>query len=253
MKKLLTLFALLLLLTACTAQQAVPAALPSDGLLHEPYGWENLYGSKEVPEKWWQRTPRDPIAGEKTEIAVAAGKQLDGLELWLEWTKNGQGMEPIACSKRANLQTDGVERTQYLACLPAMERGDEVQYAICAGENGIAQKQIGPFSFRVSAWERFQPERVLLSDEKLTISGTAGGKNAALNANFDGGTLRLLVSDAATGGGDAFPATLSADHLTFTVAENGLRAADGRCGGARGALHTGRGRIRPLLRLRHEI
>ena len=221
MKKLLTLFALLLLLTACTAQEAVPTALPSDGLLHEPYGWENLYGSKEVPEKWWQRTPRDPIAGEKTEIAVAVGKQLDGLELWLEWAKNGQGMEPIACSKRANLQTDGVERTQYLACLPAMERGDEVQYAICAGENGIAQKRLGPFSFRVSAWERFQPERVLLSDEKLTISGTAGGKNAALNAEFDGGALRLLVSDAATGGGDAFPATLSADHLTFTVAENG--------------------------------
>ena len=77
MKRLLTLTVLLfLLLTACTTQDAAPAALYSDGLLHEPYGWDNLYGSKEVPEKWWQRTPRDPVAGEETEIAIAAGKQL---------------------------------------------------------------------------------------------------------------------------------------------------------------------------------
>ena len=79
MKKRLTLFALLFLLTACTAQEAVPAALPSDGLLHEPYGWENLYGSKEVPEKWWQRTPRDPIAGENCRRGGKAARRLGAL------------------------------------------------------------------------------------------------------------------------------------------------------------------------------
>ena len=222
MKRLLTLTVLLfLLLTACTTQDAVPAALHSDGLLHEPYGWDNLYGSKEVPEKWWQRTPRDPIAGEETEIAVAAGKQLKDLDLWIEWTKNGRRMGPIACSRRANLQTDGVERTQYLARLPALERGDDVQYSVCAGKNGAAQKQLGPFSFRVSAWERFLPKQARLSGEKLTVSGTAGGKRAALSANFDGGTLHLLVSDAAVEGGETLPAALSAGRLTFTVTENG--------------------------------
>ena len=222
MKRLLTLTVLLfLLLTACTTQDAAPAALHSDGLLHEPYGWDNLYGSKEVPEKWWQRTPRDPVAGEETEIAIAAGKQLKDLELWIEWTKNGRRMGPIACSRRANLQTDGVERTQYLARLPALERGDDVQYSVCAGKNGAAQKQLGPFSFRVSAWERFLPGCAQSAGEKLTISGTAGGKRAALSANFDGGTLHLLVSDAAVEGGEALPAALSADRLTFTVTENG--------------------------------
>ena len=175
MKRLLTLTVLLfLLLTACTTQDAAPAALHSDGLLHEPYGWDNLYGSKEVPEKWWQRTPRDPVAGEETEIAIAAGKQLKDLELWIEWTKNGRRMGPIACSRRANLQTDGVERTQYLARLPVLERGDDVQYSVCAGKNGAAQKQLGPFSFRVSAWERFLPGCAQSAGEKLTISGTAG-------------------------------------------------------------------------------
>lgn len=222
MKRLLTLTVLLfLLLTACTTQDAAPAALYSDGLLHEPYGWDNLYGSKEVPEKWWQRTPRDPVAGEETEIAIAAGKQLKDLDLWIEWTKNGRRMGPIACSRRANLQTDGVERTQYLARLPALERGDDVQYSVCAGKNGAAQKQLGPFSFRVSAWERFLPGCAQSAGEKLTISGTAGGKRAALSANFDGGTLHLLVSDAAVEGGEALPAALSAGRLTFTVTENG--------------------------------
>lgn len=222
MKRLLTLTVLLfLLLTACTTQDAAPAALHSDGLLHEPYGWDNLYGSKEVPEKWWQRTPRDPVAGEETEIAIAAGKQLKDLELWIEWTKNGRRMGPIACSRRANLQTDGVERTQYLARLPALERGDDVQYSVCAGKNGAAQKQLGPFSFRVSAWERFLPGCAQSAGEKLTISGTAGGKRAALSANFDGGTLHLLVSDAAVEGGETLPAALSAGRLTFTVTENG--------------------------------
>ena len=222
MKRLLTLTVLLfLLLTACTTQDAAPAALHYDGLLHEPYGWDNLYGSKEVPEKWWQRTPRDPVAGEETEIAIAVGKQLKELELWIEWTKNGRRRGPIACSRRANLQTDGVERTQYLARLPALERGDDVQYSVCAGKNGAAQKQLGPFSFRVSAWERFLPGCAQSAGEKLTISGTAGGKRAALSANFDGGTLHLLVSDAAVEGGEALPAALSAGRLTFTVTENG--------------------------------
>lgn len=221
MKKSLTLLILLLFLTACAGRGAAPEVLPSDGLLHEPYGWGNLYGSKEVPEKWWQRTPRDPIAGEETEIAVAAGKQLDGLELWLEWTKNGRSMEPISCSRRANLQTDGVERTQYLARFPALERGDEVRYAICAGKNGAAQKRLGPFSFRVSAWEPFRPERVQTSAGELVVSGMAGGKCAALRAAFDGGTLRLLVSDAAPDGGETLPATLSAGNLSFCMTENG--------------------------------
>ena len=126
------LFALLLAACSTPGEETTPAQtsaapeepfsdcrdLPSDGLLHDPYGWDNLYGSKEVPTVWWQRTPRDPVAGAGTEIGIAVAKSLEGRDIWIEWAKNGRMMEPVACQRRANLQTDGVDRIRYVVALP---------------------------------------------------------------------------------------------------------------------------------------
>ena len=172
-KLLFSFFIFVFLFSACSTpggettpvqQETVPeelfsdcVGLPSDGLLHDPYGWDNLYGSKEVPAVWWQREPRDPVARTETAISVAVSKALEKKDIWIEWALNGQMMEPIACERRANLQVDGVDRIRCLGFIPSLSSGDKVQYMVCAGNDDVAEKSIGPFAFAVSFEFDFLP------------------------------------------------------------------------------------------------
>ena len=233
-QKYVLLFAtILILFSACSsAPEQTPSAvasteqvesfsnvanLPSDGLLHNPYGWDNLYGSKEVPVIWWQRTPRDPVAGSETEIGIAAAKSLDGKETWIEWTKNGQTMEKILCQRRANLQTDGVERARFIGTIPQLESGDLVEYWICAGEGGIPQKSLGPYSFRVSSWESFAPSGASQSQDGLLISGKAGKKQVSLAVECTGRTIKLSLSSKTNAFHEELPARYSDGNTTFEI------------------------------------
>lgn len=171
--------------------------LPSDGLAHEPYGWDNLYGSKEVPEKWWQRSPRDPKAGEEVEINVSVGTSLKDKDIWLEWSLNGELMEPVKCSHRANVSVDGVERLRCIGKLGSFDTGDRVEYTVCAGTDGKAEKQLGIFEFSISEWQTFIPESIRADESGLVISGSAGGVEATARAELSYGVLSLTVEDGA--------------------------------------------------------
>ena len=235
--KFTAIFFLLVLLTACSAPGEVthpvqPGTapevlfsncinLPSDGLLHDPYGWDNLYGSKEVPSLWWQRTPRDPVADADTEISIAVMKSMEGKDIWIEWAKNGQMMEPVSCQRRANRKTDGVDRIQYIGYIPRAEAGDQVEYRICAGENGTPQKSIGSFSFCVSAWEKFTPIGVRTSEGELLISGTAGTKQVSLAVKYADYGVRLMMSNSGYKNTGTLPAKLSSENMTFTMEKTG--------------------------------
>ena len=171
--------------------------LTSDGLAHEPYGWDNLYGSKEVPEKWWQRSPRDPKAGEEVEINVSVGTSLKDKDIWLEWSLNGELMEPVKCSHRANVSVDGVERLRCIGELGSFDTGDRVEYTVCAGTDGKAEKQLGIFEFSISEWQTFIPESIRADESSLVISGSAGGVEATARAELSDGVLSLTVEDGA--------------------------------------------------------
>ena len=208
MRKTLIIAAALLLVAAISACGAVQPevtvqkelqlyGLPSDGLAHEPYGWDNLYGSKEVPEKWWQRSPRDPKAGEEVEINVSVGTSLKDKDIWLEWSLNGELMEPVKCSHRANVSVDGVERLRCIGGLGSFETGDRVEYTVCAGTNGEAEKQLGIFEFSISEWQTFIPESIHADESSLVIFGSAGGVEATARAELSDGVLSLTVEDGA--------------------------------------------------------
>ena len=79
----------------------------SEGLSHEPYGWDNLYEANEVPLVWWNRSPRDPKAGEMIQISVAAWKDAADMDIWLEWELNDETMELISCKHMSNLDDYG--------------------------------------------------------------------------------------------------------------------------------------------------
>lgn len=206
--------------------------LPSDGLAHEPYGWDNLYGSKEVPEKWWQRSPRDPKAGEEVEINVSVGTSLKDKDIWLEWSLNGELMEPVKCSHRANVSVDGVERLRCIGELGSFETGDRVEYTVCAGTNGEAEKQLGIFEFSISEWQTFIPESIHADESSLVIFGSAGGVEATARAELSDGVLSLTVEDGAeesglekagelslTGGG--LEAEFAEDSCSFSATLDG--------------------------------
>lgn len=246
MRKTLMLAAAILLsaaLSACgteppQALETAPAALelaglPSDGLAHEPYGWDNLYGSKEVPEKWWQRSPRDPKAGEEVEINVSVGTSLKDKDIWLEWTLNGEAKEPVECRHRANVSVAGAERRRCTAQLGSFEMGDRVAYIICAGTDGTAEKQLGIFEFTVSEWLPLVPEAVEQGpDGVLRICGRAGSAGAELTARLSDGVLSLLVEappdDLPEGGPEparlrdgGLEAGFNADGCAFSLTEEG--------------------------------
>ena len=243
MRKTLIIAAALLLVAAISACGAVQPevtvqkelklyGLPSDGLAHEPYGWDNLYGSKEVPEKWWQRSPRDPKAGEEVEINVSVGTSLKDKDIWLEWSLNGELMEPVKCSHRANVSVDGVERLRCIGELGSFETGDRVEYTVCAGTDGKAEKQLGIFEFSISEWQTFIPESIRADESGLVISGSAGGVEATARAELSDGVLSLTVEDGAeesglekagelslTGGG--LEAEFAEDSCSFSATLDG--------------------------------
>ena len=233
MRKTLIIAAALLLVAAISACGAVQPevtiqkelklyGLPSDGLAHEPYGWDNLYGSKEVPEKWWQRSPRDPKAGEEVEINVSVGTSLKDKDIWLEWSLNGELMEPVKCSHRANVSVDGVERLRCIGELGSFETGDRVEYTVCAGTNGEAEKQLGIFEFSISEWQTFIPESIHADESSLVIFGSAGGVEAAARAELSDGVLSLTVEDGAEKSGleEAGELSLTSGGLEAEFAED---------------------------------
>ena len=198
-------------------------ALPSDGLTHDPYGWDNLYGSQEVPVVWWQREPRDGMAGQEICINVAVGKGLSGRDVWIEWAKNGEKMEPIPCTRRAKLQANGVEKTKYCGVLPALTVGDRVEYVICAGLEGTAEKSIGSFAFTAAQWERLELSGGAdVKGDSATYLGAAGGIPTTVHAGIEeGGTLSLQIEN---GGGkpDApIPGPIANGTLEFEFEPDG--------------------------------
>lgn len=197
--------------------------LPSDGLMHDPYGWDNLYGSKEVPAIWWQREPRDAVAGEQICVNVAVGKILEDKDVWIVWTKNGIEMEPVLCQPRANLHVDGIEKVKCCGFLSELETGDIVEYAICVGTNGKAEKCLGTFTFAVSQWEHV--EIFGMTNEKkgaATFLGTARDVPVAIHAEVrPEGVLSLQIEDSDGAQKAMEPGAVEINELRFQLEQDG--------------------------------
>lgn len=226
------------LLSACAVQEAPTAlepfaeyiGLPSDGLTHEPYGLDALYGDKEAPAVWWQREPSDVTQEEQTAIVVSVGKHLEDRDIWIAWTLNGQIMNAIPCAKRAKLLVNGVERGKYQGELPALTAGDQVTYMLCAGLDGVAEKSLGPFAFRVAGWYDVALTGGTVEERSARYDGAVNGLPLSLCVRLDeNGTAALEISAAEkTATGALEP--LEWEDTRLTVEENGgmVVSRDGR-------------------------
>lgn len=199
------------------------ADLPSDGLAHDPYGWNSLYGDKEVPVVWWQREPRDAMAGEQTCINIAVSAALNDAEIWISWVKNGVAMEAIPCKPRANLQVGGIEKTKYCGYIPELSSGDHVEYMVCAGRDENAEKALGPFSLSAAQWEQVViTGAVDITEDSATLLGSSGEISVRVPVEIiDGNTVTLRLENGGAENISAESSILSNGTLSFLTAPNG--------------------------------
>jgi hypothetical protein len=224
----------LLLLSAC-ASGSDPEAEPGDepratadhfaelrqlstgGLLHSPAGWGELYGSAETPAKWWERSPKTVVEGDDVTITCAAPVNKE-TEVWLEWLLNGVAQPPLACSHRANKEVDGTRRAMHMATLTGLSAGDQVEYAICSGQDGVAENCIGTFSFSVFNWERFEVTAVSDTGGAFArLAGKAGGAQAELLAQLKDNILSLTLQNTGMDTPSSLPLPVSVSSGGFRV------------------------------------
>ncbi len=170
-------------------------------LMHEPYGWDNLYGAKEVPPIWWDRVPGDPQEGEGIIINLAVDEKVSEMDLWIEWTLNGQEMEAAACKHAANLKASGITKKKYQGKLGPFKQGDRIEYTICGGSDGEAEKISEAYQFTTCRWEAVEAiTECSIEGDVAFLTARTATLRPQISLAFQGeGTVRLRIDPAESG------------------------------------------------------
>lgn len=192
MKRILQNMIVIILVIALT----VPV-MAVEGVWHNPYGIEDLYEVQPT-----ERYPRDPAAGEVVYIKGTTWPVEPDQSVWITYTRNGVAQQDVGAAWKYN---DG-NNSYWEAAIGPFEKGDDVVYYVHANQNGQNTKDIGPFSFKVAAWENVQTVSLASS-----VNGTI-----VLNAASDSSTFSPQI-------GISFP-TEKTIHMQ--VAPNGKTAFD---------------------------
>ena len=154
MKKKLTA----LLLCFCCAILNIQPAFALEGTWHNPYGLNDIYETEPT-----ERTPRDPIAGQQVKIHSTTWPVESGQSVWISYTVNGVSQT----DKGANWSYNSGNNSYWETNLGAFAKGDLVEYTVYADINGGGTKSVGPFTFRVTDWEKAQ---------SVSLNSQTGGK-----------------------------------------------------------------------------
>ncbi|TAH75063.1 MAG: hypothetical protein EWM47_00720, partial [Anaerolineaceae bacterium] len=166
-----------------------------DSLKHEPYGWDNLYGQKEVPVIWWDRTPRDPQEGDAIKINIAVDEETADMDIWLKWKLNGVEMEAVTLKHLSNLKASGTPMKKYQGKLGPFKQGDRIEYTICAGENKQEQKISEAYEFAVYKWEPIlEIEKYIVENNALVLNAKTISLAPSITlALIEEGTLKISL------------------------------------------------------------
>ncbi|WP_040949208.1 TIM-barrel domain-containing protein [Gorillibacterium massiliense] len=133
------LFSLLLVFSLLT-----PSAYAIDGVYHYPYGWDDPYNIQPT-----ELSPRDPMAGDTVYVHITTWPIESGQTAWVTWTKNGVTQPAVGASWDYNSGNN----TYWVANLGTFAKGDVVTYTVHGNKDGANQKDIGPYTFKVTGWE----------------------------------------------------------------------------------------------------
>ena len=152
--------------------QSVP---PDIHILHSPYGIEDPY----TPQPW-ERTPREPRAGEDVSIAVVTrpAGAVDAVSVQVSCTSEEPRVIPATV-----VAWDG-EGTRWEAHLDAFPAGARVSYQAMALSNDRQNAVTDPYAFdvgsrralgRVAAWRAIEGGVVLRLSDGQGPDASAGG------------------------------------------------------------------------------
>ncbi len=111
---------------------------------HQPFGEQHPY----LPLPY-ERSPRNPCAGEKVTLGVETGKNPPASSVWCDWHSDGNS---AVNRVKATLRTGDEACDQWQIELPAFQPYQAVHYRIFAEHAGhYAESE--EFSFSVAAWE----------------------------------------------------------------------------------------------------
>ena len=163
-----------------------------DGIWHDPYGIDDLYETQPT-----ERYPKDPQAGEMVYIKSTTWPLEPGQSVWLTYTKNGARQQDVGAEWKYN---DG-NNSYWEAAIGPFAKGDVIEYTVHGDKDSQDTKDIGPFTFHVTAWEKAQ---------SVSLASQAGG-TIVLNVTPDSGTFSPKL-------GLSFP---TADTLHFQLSPKG--------------------------------
>jgi len=140
----------------------IPSITPiSPMLMHQPYGEQHPY----IPLPY-ERSPRDPIAGEPVTLGVETGHDPAADSVWCLWRL---AVDPVFHRVEALDCTKGETSDTWKIQLPAFNSGDIVSYRIFSTSKG-ADAQTEEFSFSVSGWvEAVSVAAVEQNSERLVV------------------------------------------------------------------------------------
>ncbi len=123
------------------------AASPSQSLnlRHQPYGERHPY----IPLPF-ERSPRDPVAGEPVLLNIETGLTPPAKEVWCAWWVDGN---PVENRLQASRRTGSETADQWQVVLPAFTGYEVVHYRLFARSDG-QQVESEEFTFSVSSWEK---------------------------------------------------------------------------------------------------
>jgi alpha-glucosidase (family GH31 glycosyl hydrolase) len=113
-------------------------------LRHEPYGEMHPY----IPLPY-ERSPRDPIAGQPVEINIETGHNPSAKEVWCVWQVDGDPLE----HKTEAVSSGGTETVDHWKVeLPPFKRFEVVRYRLFACSDGQPVES-QEFTFSAASWE----------------------------------------------------------------------------------------------------
>lgn len=115
-----------------------------DGVYHYPFGWDDPYNIQQT-----EMSPRDPMAGDNVTLHITTWPIEPGQTVWVTWSKNGVAQPAIGASWDYNNGNNSYWRVN----LGSFSKGDAITYSVHGNKDGANQKDIGPYSFRVTGWE----------------------------------------------------------------------------------------------------
>ena len=184
-------------------------AFAISGVWHNPFGINDLY-DVEVTERF----PRNPVAGDIVYIKANTWPIEYGQSVWVSYTKNGVHQQDVGADWKYN---EG-NNTYWEAAIGPFSKGDEITYTVYADKDSSNTKQVGPFDFSVTDWEKAQSVSLASNEDGhivLDVTPDSGTFRPELGLSFPtANTLRFQLSPKGNIG-------FASGIAEYSVVENG--------------------------------